>query len=293
MKKLIGFISFLLIFSSFGCGGEKGKEDKEKSELVIAQLNTQSPDADQYVLVETSMGNFKLKLYRETPKHRQNFINLVMNKFYDGQLFYRVIQNFMIQAGDPHTKNAVPGAQLGEGEVNYKIPAEINPAKYFHKRGALSAASLSPKRESSGCQFYIITGAKPSDGDLKKYEAKINKGNRQMVYESLQVPYKDKINQLYAESKTSKEKKEELNQMIRMFSSMTDSVMKEKTFAYSKEQRQLYKEIGGAAHLDGYYTVFGEVIEGMEVIDSISKSPFDVRNRPTQDIVIKKMTVIE
>lgn len=288
MKKFSGFLMPLLaLLLLAGCGG-KGKQDG-----VIANLNTHVPDSDQYVLVETSKGNFKIKLYKDTPKHRANFVNLVMNGFYDGQLFFRIMKDFMIQAGDPHSKEAKAGELLGEGEVNYKIPAEPMPAKYYHKRGALSMASVNPMRESSGCQFYIITGKTVDESALKKQEDKINEGVRKLVYEDLQVPYKEKIAQLYNESQKDRSKKAQLDDMIHMFSDKADSVMKDRTFSYSDEQKKEYETVGGAAHLDGFYTVFGEVVEGMDVVEAISKLPIDVRNRPTEDVVIKKMTLVQ
>ncbi|MBR2416021.1 MAG: peptidylprolyl isomerase [Bacteroidaceae bacterium] len=283
------FLAFALL-AMYACGG--AGSDAPKTEFGIEQLNEESPDCDQYVLMETSMGNIKLKLYKETPQHRKNFVNLVKNGFYDGQLFFRVTQDFMIQAGDPKSRGAAKGAHLGTTEVSYNIPMEIDVTKYWHKRGALSAASLKPGISSSGCQFYIITGKKVYDKNLDAHEVKYNKTLRRLMYESLQKPYADKINKLYAESKKSAKKKRELNDMIHMFSAMTDSAMAGKKWAYTKEQRRGYKEDGGAFHLDGYYTVFGEVIEGIEIVEAISRVDYDVRERPLKDVVIKKVTLL-
>ncbi len=283
------FLAFALA-AMYACGG--AGSDAPKTEFGIQQLNEDSPDCDQYVLMETSMGNIKLKLYKETPQHRKNFVNLVKNGFYDGQLFFRVTQDFMIQAGDPKSRGAAKGAHLGTTEVSYNIPMEIDVTKHWHKRGALSAASLKPGISSSGCQFYIITGKKVYDKNLDAHEVKYNKTLRRLMYESLQKPYADKINKLYAESKKSAKKKRELNDMIHMFSAMTDSAMAGKKWAYTKEQRRGYKEDGGAFHLDGYYTVFGEVIEGIEIVEAISRVDYDVRERPLKDVVIKKVTLL-
>lgn len=169
---------------------------------------------------------------------------------------------------------------------------EIDVEKRWHKRGALSAASLKPGVSSSGCQFYIITGKKVYDKNLDAHEVKYNKTLRRLMYENLQKPYADKINKLYAESKKSAKKKRELNDMIHMFSEKTDSAMAGKKWSYTKEQRRGYKEEGGAFHLDGYYTVFGEVIEGIEVVEAISAVDFDVHERPLKDVVIKKVTLL-
>lgn len=273
------------------CTGNRG--GAPKGEFGIEQLNDSSPDCDQYVLMQTTMGDIKIKLYREAPLHRQNFVNLVKNGFYDGQLFFRVSHNFMIQAGDPKSRGAAKGTKLGTTEVSYNIPMEIDVEKRWHKRGALSAASLKPGISSSGCQFYIITGKKVFDKNLDAHEAKYNKTLRRLMYERLQKPYADKINKLYAESKKSAAKKRELNEMIRWFSAKTDSAMAGKTWKYTREQRRGYKEDGGAFHLDGYYTVFGEVVEGIEVVEAISAVDFDVHERPLKDVVIKKVTLLD
>ena len=292
MKKVLKLSVFLVAFTLFvACSGTQG--DSAKSEFGIKQLNEDSPDCDQYVLMETSMGNIKLLLYKDTPLHRKNFVNLVKNGFYDGQLFFRVSQDFMIQAGDPKSKGAKKGTKLGTTEVSYGVPMEVDITKHWHKRGALSAASLKPGISSSGCQFYIITGKKVFDKNLNAQEAKYNKTLRRLMYESLQKPCSEKINKLYAESKKNASKKRELNEMIHMFSEKTDSAMAGKSFAYTEEQRRGYKEVGGAFHLDGYYTVFGEVVEGIEVVEAISAVDFDVHERPLKDVVIKKVTLLE
>ena len=291
MKIAINFFVVSALFVLFAaCSG--AQSDSVKTEFGIRELNDSSPDCDQYVLMETSMGNIKLMLYKDAPLHRKNFVNLVKNGFYDGQLFFRVSENFMIQAGDPKSKGAAKGTKLGTTEVSYNIPMEVDVTKYWHKRGALSAASLKPGISSSGCQFYIITGTKVKDSHLTSHEAKYNKTLRRLMYESLQKPYSEKINKLHAESKKNVNKKRELNDMIHMFSAMTDSAMVGKEFAYTKEQRRGYKEDGGAFHLDGYYTVFGEVIEGIEIVEAISRVDFDVHERPLKDVVIKKVTLL-
>lgn len=282
---------FALLAALSACGSSDTKE--KKSEFGLQQLNTDSPDKDQYVLIETNRGNIKLMLYKETPLHRANFINLVMNKFYDGQLFFRIKRDFMIQAGDPKSRGAAPKIKLGETDVSYKIPAEIDVTKRWHKYGALSAASLNPAVESSGAHFYIITGRKVNDKVLDGHEDKYNKTLRRKMYESLQVPYKEQINKLYEESKKNYKKKQELNEMIHMFSEKTDSAMVGKEFKYTPEQRKGYIEEGGAFHLDGYYTVFGEVLEGMDVVEKISREKYDVYDRPVEDIIIKRIVLID
>lgn len=287
--------TILFLFSIFLCAacGSSSSSDEAKGEFGIQQLNEDSPDCDQYVLIETDRGNIKLLLYRETPLHRKNFVNLVKNKFYDGQLFFRIKKNFMIEAGDPTTRNAKPGQRLGATEVSYKIPAEIDPTRFWHKYGALSAASLNPAVESSGSHFYIITGNRVKDKHLDAHEVKFNKTLRRQMYEKLQEPYKEKIAKLHAEAQKSSKKKREFNELFKFFSEKTDSAMAGKDFKFSDEQRKHYKEVGGAFHLDGYYTVFGEVLEGMDIVEAISKEPYDVHERPVKDVVIKKITLLE
>lgn len=186
------------------------------------------------VLISTSYGDIKLVLYNETPQHRDNFVKLVKDEFYDSLLFHRVMQNFMIQGGDPESKNAAPQTLLGNGGPGYTIPAEFD-TNLIHKKGALAAArqpdNVNPEKASSGSQFYIVQG--------KKYT------------------------------------KEEL-----------DKISKQSGIKYSKEQYVIYEEIGGTPFLDGNYTVFGEVIEGLDVIDKIAAVIVDRANRPKEDIIM-------
>ncbi len=284
---------FVAVAMLSACGGSTENGDAEKGEFGLQQLNTNSPDKDQYLMIETDRGNIKIVLYKETPLHRANFVNLVMNKYYDGQLFFRAIKDFMIQAGDPKSRGAAPKIKLGETDVSYKIPAEIDVTKRWHKYGVLSAASLNPAVESSGSHFSIITGRKVNDKVLNDHEDKYNKTLRRKMYESLQVPYRDKINKLYEESKKSAKKKKELNEMIHFFTAKTDSAMVGKEFKYTPEQRRDYKEVGGAFHLDGYFTVFGQVLEGMDIVEAISREPYDVYNRPVKDVVIKRIVLLD
>ncbi|WP_158796324.1 peptidylprolyl isomerase [Pedobacter sp. L105] len=188
----------------------------------------------QYVRVKTSYGECIIMLYNTTPQHRDNFVKLVKKGFYNGVLFHRVIKSFMIQGGDPDSKTAAPGIELGNGDVGYTIPAEFRDS-LFHKKGVLGAArDDNPKMASSGCQFYIVEGKKFTD-------------------------------------------------------SLLDSVeIKRLHFKLPQWQREVYKRIGGSPHLDRKYTVFGEVVNGLPMVDSISVVPGDKNNRPLTDI---KMTV--
>ena len=182
-----------------------------------------------------------LLLYNDTPRHRDNFIKLVSDKFYDGLLFHRVIERFMIQGGDPKSREALPGQSLGEGTLGYTVPAEFVPRR-FHKRGALCAArqgdQVNPMKESSSCQFYIVQG------------------------------------QVWSE--------EELNMMAARFGKV-----------FTPEQRKVYTSVGGTPHLDGDYTVFGEVVEGMDVVERIAAVPRDNMDRPKEDVRIVSVEIIK
>lgn len=187
------------------------------------------------VTIKTEYGDIKIRLYDETPKHRDNFLKLAKKGYFDSLLFHRVIKNFVIQGGDPDSKNAAPGILLGNGGPGYDIPAEIAP-ELKHKRGAVGAAresdDVNPQKKSSGSQFYIVVGKKFDEEAILKVEQK----------------YKRK---------------------------------------FSKKDRKLYRTTGGTPHLDGNYTVFGEVIEGMDIVDKISQVMTDTNDRPVKDIKMK------
>lgn len=250
--------------------------------------NQKKENTDQYgnnriVLISTPYGDMKIKLYNETPKHRDNFIKLVKNKFYNGTLFHRVIKNFMIQGGDPDSKNAAPGVQLGNGGPGYTIPAEFNPSLY-HKKGALAAAregdAINPEKASSGSQFYIVQGKKFTDDELDELEANINKKKLQSLYSKILEQEKNKALE---------------NDKVPDYSAIVPAAKKKAItefkstpkFHFSKEQRETYKTIGGTPHLDGSYTVFGQVIEGLDVIDKIASVQTDSNDRPLKNIPIK------
>jgi len=197
------------------------------------------------VLITTKFGDMKVKLYDDTPIHRDNFLKLVKDKMYDETLFHRVIKGFMIQGGDPNSKGAEKGARLGSGGPGYTLEAEILP-NHIHKKGALSAArqgdGVNPEKRSSGSQFYIVQG--------KTYTM--------------------------AGMKSMQERKKE---------------MKADATLYTEEQLKAYEEVGGTPHLDGAYTVFGEVIEGMAIIDSIANVATARGDRPLEDVMMEMKIV--
>jgi len=245
-KKITATTMFLISVAIFiGCSSTKNSEKstatKEKKTMENEALLTNKEEKMTKVLIQTTMGDITLALYNETPLHRDNFIKLVNEHYYDGVLFHRIIQHFMIQCGDPDSKTAKQGQALGNGGPGYTIPAEfVN--KLYHKRGAVAAARLgdniNPKKESSGSQFYIVDG-------------------QTFPKEQLEV----------LAMKTGK--------------------------TISQEQIDCYSSIGGAPHLDGSYTVFGEIVSGMDIVDKIAAQSKDKRDRPIADIKIVSMKILE
>lgn len=241
MKKITTYI-FVLISIVFitSCNNNVSdkKQNQEKEETKSVNTQKTSDESvltgnERIVLLSTDFGDIKIALYDGTPKHRDNFIKLTKEKYFDGLLFHRVIKNFMIQGGDPNSRNAASGVMLGDGGPGYQIPAEFLPEKYFHKKGAIAAAregdNINPEKKSAGSQFYIVQGKIWDDETLDKIE-------------------------------------------------------KANNIKYSEKQRNIYKTIGGTPFLDGNYTVFGEVIEGIEVVDKIASVQTNKADRPVKDI---------
>lgn len=270
------------------CSGSSSKSSKADAAI---DADTIPVDADQYVRIETTEGNITLRLYRDTPRHRHNFVKLVRKGYYDGQTFYRIINNSLIQAGDPASKTATKETPLGTGDVDYTLEPELMPEKYYHKRGAIAMASYKPMLESSGGQFYIVTGYKQNDIRLNNDETHVNKKRRELVFDSItkQPVYQEKLKVM-----KQKNDKRGIWNVKEEISTRTDEVMAtRKPFAFSKEQRQVYQTIGGEASLDGFYTVFGEVIEGDEVLTKIEKRAVNSDKRPLEDVRINHIVVVE
>ena len=242
------------------------------------------------VKLETTMGNITVALYNETPKHRDNFIKLVKEGVYDSTLFHRVIKQFMIQAGDPDSKNASDTAMLGSGDVGYTIPAEFNP-KFFHKKGVLAAArqgdDVNPEKASSGCQFYIVTGRKFTEPQLLGMENKINEQHEEALFDSLARQHMKEIYKMRKAGDNAGllELQDTLEAQARELAD------KEEKFRFAPEQIKAYSTVGGAPHLDGSYTVFGEVTEGMEVVDNIEIAKTNRADRPIENIRILKASI--
>lgn len=267
--------------------GCQGKSNQSVTEEIDA--DTIIVDDDQYVLFETTKGNFIVKLYRETPLHRHNMVKQVRKGIYDGQLFFGVQKNYKVQAGDPKSRGAKPGTVIGIDEENDTIMSEIQPTKFYHKRGAVGQASLKQFSFSTSQQFYIITGTKSNDKTLANQEEKINKRYYKAVKDSLTQPYAKEILEYREKKYTNK-----ISVLNDKLNKETDKIMATRpVFKYSSEQINTYKTIGGAPTLDGFYTVFGEVIEGIEVVEAITQLHTDKNYRPSPDVKIIKATLID
>src|SRR6056297_3242736 len=254
----------------------------------VASCSTAEKSTDQpVVLIKTEYGDIKVKLYEKTPEHRKNFLKLIHDDFYDGLLFHRVIQNFMIQGGDPESKNAEPGEKLGGGSLDYTVPAEFFP-EYYHKRGALAAARrgglTNQEKRSSASQFYIVQGEVFSEAELDTLEIIKNQGiKNELVREGL-IAFNTEI-QRYKRNND----RDSFAIKVAEISDKADSIIDAKNmhFKFTEEQREIYTTIGGYPSLDGDYTVFGEVVEGMEVVDKIAAMETDKNNRPLKNIKMK------
>ena len=239
------------------------------------------------VKISTTYGDIIVRLYDETPAHRDNFLKLAREGFYDGTLFHRVIRDFMIQGGDPDSKGAAKGRQLGCGDVGYTIPAEFN-AELFHKRGALSAArqgdQVNPERRSSGCQFYIVWGQTYKEGQLGQLERQMKMQALQQVFNDLASQKRDVIMQMRRERDRAG-----LLALQEQLEAEANATVRDKGLGrLSDEQRRIYSTVGGTPFLDGQYTVFGEVEEGLDIVGNIQAVKTDANDRPLDDL---KMTV--
>lgn len=241
-------------------------------------------DNEICVRLETTMGNITVKLYNETPKHRDNFIKLVKEQAYDNTSFHRVIKNFMIQGGDIQNKKL-------NYPTDYTIPAEFNPA-LFHKKGALAAARLgdniNPEKASSSCQFYIVTGNVFTTSQLTDMGKQINQVRLDSTLQQVNRRHLKEI--LTLRKSNDKEGLAALQNTI--YTEARKEVAQQAPFSFTPEQIQAYTTIGGAPHLDGAYTVFGEVIEGMEVVEQIEKVETNKNDRPGKEVCIIKASIV-
>lgn len=269
MHKIAKIIVAGLISISFNASAQKEKKQPEN-----------------LALITTEFGTMKVKLYKVTPKHSENFLKLVNEKYYDSLLFHRVMNGFMIQGGDPLSKNAGQRVMLGSGDIGYTIPAEFVDS-ICHKKGALCAARTeNPEKASSGCQFYIAQGKTYTDAELNNFENNINSQMQQTVFSQwINLPENAALKQQFMNYQQSG-KSDSLNMLVaeKVEPAINAEIAKRGKFKYTDAQRNAYKTIGGIPHLDQNYTVFGEVVEGLDVIDRIAAVQTDPNNRPLQDV---------
>ena len=257
-------------------------------------INMTNPTSttDARVLIHTSIGDITVALYGDTPLHRANFLRLAREGYYDGVLFHRVIKNFMIQTGDPDSKTAGPDAMLGAGGPDYTIEAEIVYPRHFHKRGALAAArtgdNVNPERRSSGSQFYIVTGNVYSEGQMKGLEHNLEMQNLQNIFNSLAAQHNDTIMAM----RRSRDR-EGLMALQEQLAAEAEKIAAENPVKLTPEQIDIYTTVGGAPHLDGTYTVFGEVTEGLDVVEKIENVATGRADRPTEDVKIISMEILD
>lgn len=241
------------------------------------------------VKIKTTEGDIIVRLYDDTPKHRDNMLKLVEEGFYNGTLFHRVIKDFMVQGGDPDSKNAPKGKQLGAGGPEYTIEAEFTPT-HFHKRGALAAARLgdevNPNKESSGSQFYIVLGEKYNQGQLKQMEKQMKQNQVAVTFNDLVSYHKEEIMNMRRNRDRAG-----LQAMQEQLLKEAEDICKANPAGFTEEQVQAYTTVGGTPHLDGQYTVFGEVTDGLDVVEKIQGVKTLRGDRPCDDVKVIAMTV--
>lgn len=242
------------------------------------------------VKIQTTLGDIIVRLYDETPLHRDNFVKLAKEGYYDGTLFHRVIKDFMIQGGDPDSKGAPAGKMLGVGGPDYTIEAEIKSGLY-HKRGALAAArqgdEVNPERRSSGSQFYIVWGQVYKEGQLRQFAKQMEMQQMQTVFNALAKEHHDEIMQMRRERNRAG-----LQELQEKLAAEAEAQVKAQGAGMTDEQRTIYSTVGGTPHLDGQYTVFGEVEEGLDVVEMIQQTATARGDRPVDDIEMR-VTVME
>lgn len=297
LKNYLAAAALLLSMSACGSGNKAESNDTDSIKTQNDQNNmattTATPDTTSVkVEVETSVGPFTVLLYGDTPKHRDNFVKLVKEGYYNGTLFHRVINEFMVQAGDPDSKTAKPGQALGSGGPDYTIEAEIVYPKHFHKRGALAAArqgdQVNPLKASSGSQFYIVTGKKVTDGEMKQMESYLENSALQTRFAQLAQSHMTEVREMQQKGDQAGLEKLQ-NQLIEE----AKQYVAEHPVNITDEMKEAYKTVGGTPHLDNPYTVFGEVISGMDTIDKIEKVQTDGMDRPKDDIRIISMKIVD
>ena len=286
MKRNFFFSIMMIAFTLMSCSASNTEG------TASAAKKTKADNKMTKVKLETTLGDIVVELYNETPQHRDNFIKLVKEGYYDGVLFHRVIKDFMIQTGDGNSKNAGPETTLGDGDPGYTIEAEFVYPQYFHKRGALAAArtgdQVNPERRSSGSQFYIVTGKIYSSDELNMMAKRMADMKKQDIFRRLVTENNAKIQQLQQSQDTAG-----LQALQNELIQQTEVEAANVAVKFTDEQIDAYTSVGGTPHLDGQYTVFGEVVSGMDVVDKIQNTTTGRMDRPTVDIKIVKATIVK
>ena len=242
------------------------------------------------VKITTTLGNITVRLCDETPLHRDNFLKLAKEGYYNGTLFHRVIKDFMIQGGDPDSKGAPAGKALGMGGPDYTIEAEIKPG-LIHKRGALAAArqgdEVNPERRSSGSQFYIVWGQQYKEGQMGQLAKQMKMQALNTVFNRLATERKAQIMELRRNRDRAG-----LQELQDELEALAHAEVESQQLGLSELQRQTYTTLGGTPHLDGQYTVFGEVVEGLDVVERIQHAATGRNDRPVEDVAMEYLTII-
>ena len=292
------FIATLLVVGVLlglsACSTTTAKADttpETDNQTITPMDNYTIQPGDVKVLLHTTLGDITILLYGDTPRHTENFVKLVKSGHYDGLLFHRVINDFMVQGGDPDSKDAPKGKMLGGGDMGYEIEAEIDFPKHYHHRGAIAAArqgdAVNPERKSSGSQFYIVTGRKFSAGQLDAMEQKAVMQHKQDVFNQLSAEYRDSIMSMRRNRDQAG-----LDALRDKLAEETERLTANDSTYFTPEQRETYMREGGTPHLDGTYTVYGRVLEGMDVVDKIQQVETDGNDRPVDDVRIISATVL-
>lgn len=268
MRRRVGFVLIALLMPVFFACGAKHK----------------------FVVLKTNVGDIKVMLYKDTPRHSENFLKLVKEGHYDGLLFHRVIEDFMIQGGSSDSRHAPRGKVLGQGKVGYSIEPEILPV-HFHKKGALCAARMpdevNPRKLSSGEQFYIVVGKVFTEEELRRMEAEKLRNEKNKLGKRLFQPKMEEYRKYLQSGQRTK-----ADSLIRTINRTIEEEFEGyQVNAISKEAGEVYKTMGGTPFLDGDYTVFGEVTEGMDIVEKIAARKTDAHDRPEEDIVILKAEI--
>lgn len=287
MKKHLYILMALMFLAAISCSMTSNENATEAADTTTVKQQPTAVNNEKRTQVElkTSMGDIVVELYNETPQHRDNFVKLVKEGYYDGVLFHRVIKDFMVQTGDGKSKTAKKDDLLGNGDPGYTVPAEFVYPKFFHKKGALAAArtgdQVNPERRSSGSQFYIVTGKVMGPEELRMMEQRLEAGKKQQLFQQLAMQYRDSIVQMQRRGD-----REGLQQLERELVPKMEAEYAKNPAKFTAEQRQAYSTVGGAPHLDGQYTVFGEVVKGLDVVDKIQNVATGANDRPVDDVKV-------